>query len=65
MGGFQVRGAPTLQHPVARQDARAQGGSEGWGFLGAKSRGKNPNAGPGYAGAYPAASPSRNGLAKS
>lgn len=40
-------------------------GSKGWGYLGPKSQGTHPSTGPGYTGVYPAASPSRNGLAKS
>jgi len=57
-------GAPTQQHAMTQRDACAQG-SKGWGYPGGKILGGKPGAGPGYAGAYPAASPSRNGLAKS
>lgn len=37
MGADFGWGAPTWQHPLAPRDACAQGGSEGWGHLGAKS----------------------------
>lgn len=62
--GFQV-GESTLQHTLARSDAHACGGSKGWRHPGAKSQWANPSIGPGYVGAYLAASPSRDGLAKS